>query len=97
LLKRQITKLELYRRLAEHAGVSEDAAAKVLEELSRVAAAEASANGGFLLAGIGIIESTERFERTSVNPMTGEEIKVGPSVKLKFQFSWRFKKAVETK
>lgn len=94
MLKRQITQQELHKELAHSAGVSEGAVVKVLEELARIATHEAKFNGGFLLPGIGMIENAERFERTGINPMTGEKIKIGPSTKLKFSFESRFKSAV---
>jgi nucleoid DNA-binding protein len=97
MLKQQITKDELYRRLAVSAGVSEEAAAKMVEELARITAAEVGTNGGFLLPGVGMIEILERFERSGVNPATGDKVKIGPSVKLKFEFATRFKNVLQAR
>ena len=97
MLKQQITQQELRKTLALSAGISEAAVVKVLEELTRVAASEAKLNGGFLLPGIGMIETVERFERTGVNPQTGEKIRIPPTTTLKFSFASHFKKAVSEK
>ena len=91
MLKQQITKEELFRRLAASASVSEEAAVKMVDELARIAAAEVSINGGFLLPGVGMIELVQRFERSGVDPVTGDKVKIGPSVRLKFEFTSRFK------
>jgi nucleoid DNA-binding protein len=92
MLKQQITEEELRRELAACAAVSETAVVKLLEELSRIAARETKLNGGFLLPGIGMIENAEQFERTGVNPATGEKIKIPRRIKLRFQFASRFTK-----
>jgi DNA-binding protein HU-beta len=94
MLKRQITKDELYSHLAQCASVSQSAASAIVEELARVAAKETEINGAFLLPGIGMIEIIERPERTGVNPMTGEKIRIRAKSSLKFTFESRFKNAV---
>ena len=91
MLKQQITQQELRRRLAQSAGVSEEAVASILDELAAIAMSEARRNGGFLLPGIGMIDNVERFQRTAVNPETGQKIR---STKLHFGFASRFKRAV---
>jgi nucleoid DNA-binding protein len=97
MLKQQITQEELRQQLAKYASVSEEAVGKILDELWRIAARETKLNGGFLLPGIGMIENVELFERTAVNPETGEKIIIPPSVKPRFQFASRFTKEVSTK
>lgn len=94
MLKHQITQQELRRRLAQSAGVSEEAVASILDELAAIAMSEARRNGGFLLPGVGMIDNVERFQRTAVNPETGQKIMLGRSTKLHFGFASRFKRAV---
>jgi DNA-binding protein HU-beta len=97
MLKQQITQEELRQQLAKQANVSEEAVAKILEELTRIAVHETKVNGGFLLPGIGMIENVERFERTGVNPATGEKFIVPPSVKPRFKFAAKFTKEIAPK
>jgi DNA-binding protein HU-beta len=97
MIHQQITQEELRQELARLASVSEDTVGLILDQLARIAARETKTNGGFLFPGIGMIDKVEQFERTGMNPATGQEIKLPAKTKLHFRFEAQFTKDVTGK
>src|SRR5262245_38574926 len=70
-------------RLAEMAGVSEDAVSKVLKELEKLVYRQARM--GFVIPGFGMLKAVCGPERKGRNPTTGEVIRLPGNVHVQFE------------
>jgi len=90
--KKPMTKAQLVTNLAEKTGVPKATVNAILEELMKVAYAEAKV--GFTLPGLGKLVVVKRLARMGRNPATGEAIKIPARKALKFRIAKACKDAV---
>lgn len=80
-----MTKAELVAVMAQDAGISKAATAKVLDSYVKTVAKELKKNGKLGLVGFGTFSVVKRKARTGRNPQTGEEIKIKAKKVVRFK------------
>lgn len=80
-----MNKTELVAAIAEKAGVTKDAAKKMVDAFQDVVIDELVAGGNVALVGFGTFEVSERPARTGRNPLNGKTIKIAASKQPKFK------------
>lgn len=89
-----MNKTELVAAIAEKAGVTKDAAKKMVDAFQDVVIDELVAGGNVALVGFGTFEVSERPARTGRNPLNGKTIKIAASKQPKFKAGKALKAAV---
>lgn len=90
-----MTKSEIIATLAKKTGVTKKQAQTVLEELVKLAYAEAAkSKEGFVIPGLGKLVKVKRKARVGRNPRTGEQIQIPAKTVLKFRIAKACKDAV---
>jgi DNA-binding protein HU-beta len=87
-----MTKTQTVAALAEKSGLSKAQVATVLDELAKMAYAEAK--NAFTIPGIGKLVLVQRKARTGRNPATGEEIPIPAKTVVKFRVAKVCKESV---
>ena len=87
-----MTKTQTLKALAESTGLSKDQVSGLLDELAKLAYAEAK--NGFTIPGIGKLVLVDRKARTGRNPATGEPIQIPAKTVVKFRIAKACKDAV---
>ena len=87
-----MTKTQTVACLAEKTDLSKAQVATFLDELAKLAAAEAK--NGFTLPGIGKLVLVNRAARMGRNPATGESIQIPAKTVVKFRVAKACKEAV---
>lgn len=82
-----LTKAQLFTHLAEKTEIPKKDVARLFEELTAVAYAEAKKEKGFTLPGFGKLIVVKRARRKGRNPQTGEEITIPARKALKFRIA----------
>ena len=80
-----MTKSQTVARLAEKTDLAKAQVKKLMEELAKLAYAEAK--NSFVLPGIGKLVMVQRKARTGRNPATGETIQIPAKTVLKFRIA----------
>ncbi len=89
-----MNKTELVAAIAEKAGVTKDAAKKMVDAFQDVIVEELAAGGSVALVGFGTFETSERPARTGRNPLNGETIEIEACKMPKFKAGKGLKAAV---
>lgn len=87
-----MTKTQTIAALAEKSGLSKVQVSDLLEEVAKMAYAEA--RNGFTLPGIGKLVLVDRKARMGRNPATGEAIQIPAKTVVKFRVAKACKEAV---
>jgi DNA-binding protein HU-beta len=87
-----MTKTQTIATLAEKTGLSKSDVSNMLEEVAKLAYAEAK--NGFTLPGIGKLVLVDRKERQGRNPATGETITIPAKTVVKFRVAKACKDAL---
>ncbi len=87
-----MTKTQTLSTLAERTGLQKKEVQAVLDELARLAYAEAK--NGFTIPGLGKLVKQDRAARTGRNPATGETIQIPAKKVVKFRIAKVCKEAV---
>jgi DNA-binding protein HU-beta len=87
-----MTKTQTIATLAEKTGLSKSDVSNMLEEVAKLAYAEAA--NGFTLPGIGKLVLVDRKERQGRNPATGETITIPAKTVVKFRVAKACKDAL---
>ena len=69
-------KQDFIKAVAAAAGVSQDAASKVLASMVEIVTSELKKGGDVNITGFGAFRVSKRAARNGVNPQTGEKIKI---------------------
>ncbi|MDA1044692.1 MAG: HU family DNA-binding protein [Verrucomicrobia bacterium] len=80
-----MTKTQTLSALAERSGLQKADVSNLLEELAKLAYAEAA--GGFTIPGIGKLVLVDRAARMGRNPATGETISIPAKKVVKFRIA----------
>lgn len=89
-----MNKSELVAAIAAKAGVTKDAAKKMVDAFQDVVVEELTAGGNVALVGFGTFEVSDRPARTGRNPHTRETIKIAASKQPKFKAGKGLKEAL---
>lgn len=87
-----MTKTQVLSGLAERTGLPKAQITSVLEELAKMAYADAK--NGFVLPGFGKLVLVDRKARTGRNPITGATIEIPAKKVVKFRLSKSCKESV---
>ena len=87
-----MTKSQVLSGLAERTGLPKAQVASILEELAKMAYADAK--NGFVLPGFGKLVLVDRKARMGRNPITGETIQIPAKTVVKFRLSKVCKESV---
>lgn len=87
-----MTKTQTIKTLAENTDLSKEQVTRFLEELSKLAYAEAK--DGFTIPGIGKLVLVDRKARMGRNPATGETIEIPAKTVVKFRIAKACKEGV---
>jgi DNA-binding protein HU-beta len=87
-----MTKSQTVARLAEKTDLAKAQVKKLMEELAKLAYAEAK--NSFVLPGIGKLVMVQRKARTGRNPATGETIQIPAKKVVKFRVAKACKEAI---
>lgn len=87
-----MTKSQIISSIADRSGLAKAQVSSVLDELAKVAYAEAK--NGFMMPGFGKLVMVDRKARTGRNPITGETIEIPAKKAVKFRLSKACKEAV---
>jgi DNA-binding protein HU-beta len=92
---RQMTKAEMIDQIANDAGITKAAAAKVLNSMiDGITKALKKKDGKITLTGFGTFSKSRRKARKGRNPQTGEAIKIKASNTVKFRAGKKLKESV---
>ena len=80
-----MTQTQTVAQLAEKTGLAKAQVKQVLDELAKLAYAEAK--NSFVIPGIGKLVLVQRKERMGRNPATGEQIKIPAKTVVKFRLA----------
>ncbi len=89
-----MNKSELVAAIAAKAGVTKDAAKKMVDAFQDVVVEELSKEGNVALVGFGTFEVAKRPARSGRNPLNGKTIKIAASKQPKFKAGKGLKAAV---
>lgn len=87
-----MTKTQVLSGLAERTGLPKAQVSSVLDELAKMAYADAK--NGFVLPGFGKLVLVDRKARSGRNPITGETIEIPAKKVVKFRLSKSCKESV---
>jgi DNA-binding protein HU-beta len=87
-----MTKTQITATLAERTGLTKDDVGKVMDEMVKLAYAEAA--NGFVIPGLGKLVLQAREARTGRNPATGESIQIPAKTVVKFRLAKECKDSV---
>jgi len=87
-----MTKSQVLSTLAERSGLQKKEVQALLDELAKLAYAEAG--NGFAIPGLGKLVKVHRAARMGRNPATGESIQIPAKSAVKFRLSKACKEAV---
>ncbi|MBO7650510.1 MAG: HU family DNA-binding protein [Lachnospiraceae bacterium] len=89
-----MNKSELVAAIAAKAGVTKDAAKKMVDAFQGAVVEELAAGKKVALVGFGTFEVSKRPARSGRNPLTGKKIKIAASNQPKFKAGKALKAAV---
>ena len=89
-----MNKSELVAAIAAKAGVTKDAAKKMVDAFQDAVVEELAAGKKVALVGFGTFEVSKRPARSGRNPLTGKKIKIAASNQPKFKAGKALKAAV---
>ena len=92
-----MNKSELVAAIAAKAGVTKDAAKKMVDAFQSVVVDELTAGNSVALVGFGTFEVSKRPARTGRNPLNGKTIKIAASKQPKFKAGKGLKATVNKK